>query len=119
MQRSRVRLLLILLLVGAAGGLSIVDHAPGAPRMWAVEPQEAKPGDAVVVFGDHLNGSRIQELYLTNVRAELSVETLEQSLDAIRFKVPGGTLRGRYWLAYPAPGVELILLVQPVSLAVR
>ena len=118
MRRSRVVLLLVLFLVAAAPGFSVVDEGRGVPHMRAVLPDTAKPGDLVVVSGDYLDRP-IGGVYLTTDDMEVKVEVLERSANTIKFKVPANIAPGRYRLAYLTAGVEPMFLLQPVWLAVR
>lgn len=66
------------------------------PILRTVDPETVKPGDIATVSGDHMDKSRVAELYLTNGSADFKLEIVEQTSTVIRFKVPEKIAPGRY-----------------------
>jgi len=122
MRLFNVLALMALLLFGTrlASAESIKEpQALPVPIVQAVNPESAKPGDVVTVSGENLDKSRVTELYLTNGDVDLKVVIIDQSVKAIKFKVPEKATAGRYSLTVLLAGEDPKLLDEPVHLLVQ
>ncbi|MEP7367006.1 MAG: hypothetical protein ABI972_27420 [Acidobacteriota bacterium] len=88
------------------------------PLMHRAEPAIVKAGEAVTVYGQALDRSKVSDVMLTTEGKQIPVEVLEQTESFIRFRVPANVEPGRY---YPAVLMvkEAMVLVQPVILTVQ
>ena len=73
----------------------------------------AKTGDLVAAAGEDCDKAKVVELYLTDGTNDHKVVIIEQSAQAIKFKVPA-TKPGRYALMIKTGGSDAKLLEQPV-----
>jgi len=122
MRLFNVLALMALLLFGTKLASAESTKEPQAlpvPIVQAVNPESAKPGDVVTVSGENLDKSRVTELYLTNGDVDLKVVIIDQSVKAIKFKVPEKATAGRYSLTVLLAGEDPKLLDEPVHLLVQ
>ncbi|HVT91853.1 MAG TPA: IPT/TIG domain-containing protein [Bryobacteraceae bacterium] len=83
----------VVFLLGLATGT--VWAFQGSPSVTIVDPDTGKVGDAVTAKGANLGKSHVAEVYLTDNKKDTKLEVIEQTDEAIKFKVP--TLApGRY-----------------------
>jgi hypothetical protein len=92
--------------------------AAAQSRLTAVDPMNAKTGDLVAAAGQDCDKAKVVELYLTDGTNDHKVVIVEQSGDAIKFKVPSAK-PGRYALMIKTAGAAPKLLEQPVKLTVE
>jgi len=71
--------------------------------MQQVIPEEAAPGQTVMVTGYALDATNVRDVYLIDARTEYRVEILDQANRALHFRVPS-VPAGRMRLASIAPG---------------
>ena len=71
----------LILAAGAAFG-------QGMPRMTAVEPQNGKTGDVIVVSGENLQKDVVSKVYLTDGKNDIEVSVSEQTEKELKFKIP-------------------------------
>ena len=110
--------LLVAILLAAAPAPS-ADVQPGAPHMKRVEPESAKAGEVVTVFGEYLDATRVAVVYLTNGKVDLKTTIVEQKTNFIKIKIPDQATPGRFSLMILLAGPDPKLLEQPVTLVVR
>jgi|SRR5215472_18289532 len=82
-----------------------------------VDPATAKAGETVSAKGDGLDGSNVDQVYLTDGTNDFKCEVVEQTTTAIRFKVPGTMKPGRWAVMVHTKKGQLI--EQPVKLTVE
>jgi hypothetical protein len=76
--------------------------------MQQVNPEEALPGQTVIVTGQALDSANVRDVYLIDAKKDYRVEILDQTDMVLRFRVPS-IPAGRMRLASVAPGfAELI-----------
>ncbi len=88
------------------------------PLMREVNPDAAKPGDAVVVTGEYLDKAHVAEVFLTAGDVTLKVEVLSQEAGKIRFVTPKAE-PGRLRLMVLTKGGEPVFIEQPVMLEIK
>ncbi len=88
------------------------------PRLVAVDPAACAPGAEVAVEGQNLGKENVAKLFLTAGGKDIELEVLEQSGDAIRFRVPDDTAHGQYNLMVQTAGPTPALMEQPVRLEI-
>jgi len=122
MRLCKVASMMIVLL----GGVTLVSRAVAkdpevlpTPMMRAVNPDSAKAGEIVTVSGEHLDKSRVADLFLTNGQKDVKVEIVEQTATSIKFKVPNSVAAGRYNLLVLLVDIEPKLIEEPVRLTVE
>lgn len=113
MKRSFILLLAITLALPA-----IALCASGVPMMRALDKEEAKHGDTVIVSGESLGKANVGELYLTDGKNDLKVKITEQTNSAITFVVGKEVKFGRYSLMILTAGETPMFIEQPVKLSV-
>jgi len=84
--------------------------------MQHVTPEEAAPGQSVMVTGFALDAANVRDVYLLDAKKEYRVEILDQANTELRFRVPS-VPAGRMRLASIAPGYAE-LMEQSVFLTV-
>ena len=72
-----------LLLAAAASA-----YGQAMPRMTAVEPQNGKTGDVIVVSGENLQKDVVAKVYLTDGKNDIEVSVSEQTEKELKFKIP-------------------------------
>src|SRR3954452_17906843 len=80
--RTSFVLLLVLLAASASA------FAQAMPRMTAVDPQNGKSGDVIVVSGENLHKESVAKLYLTDGKIDIEVPISEQTEKELKFKIP-------------------------------
>jgi hypothetical protein len=93
--------------------------AAEAPQMSTVEPGNGKAGAVLKVHGVHLDKSHVDEVYLTDHSFDLQVKVLNQTADAIEFRIPPAAKPGRLQLMVKTAGKTPYLLEQPVYVTVE
>jgi hypothetical protein len=58
------------------------------PRMTAVEPQNGKIGDVIVVSGENLQKDSVAKVYLTDGKNDIEVVVSDQTEKELKFKIP-------------------------------
>jgi hypothetical protein len=58
------------------------------PRMTAVEPQNGKSGDVIVVSGENLQKDAVAKVYLTDGKNDIEVSIDAQTEKELKFKIP-------------------------------
>ncbi len=108
----------ILLLAAALLFPAIALAANGVPMMRALDKEEAKRGDTVVVSGESLGKATVGELYLTDGTNDVKLKITEQTNSAITFVVGKDVKFGRYSLMILTAGETPMFIEQPVKLSV-
>jgi hypothetical protein len=106
-------LILSFLLIFAATASAQVPH------MTNVDPGKGKIGSVLRVTGVHLDKQKVEEVYLTDHTFDMMVKVLEQSDDAIKFRIPPSVKPGRVQLLVKTAGKEPLLLEQPVFITIE
>ena len=88
-----------------------------AQSVTTVDPATAKAGETVSAKGDGLDGSNVDQVYLTDDTNDFKCEVVEQTATVIRFKVPGKMKPGRWAVMVHTKKGQLI--EQPVKLTVE
>jgi len=89
------------------------------PRLISVTPDTGKVGDLLTVEGENLDKSNVKALYLTDGQTDWKTEIVEQTSDAIKFKIPKNAKPGRFNLMVLTAGDDPRLLEQPVKVTVE
>jgi hypothetical protein len=89
------------------------------PQMQTVEPAAAKNGDLVTVTGENLGSAIVAALYLTDGKADVKVEIIEQAQTSIKFKVPAGMKAGRFALMVLTKGKDAKFIEEPVKVLIE
>jgi hypothetical protein len=89
------------------------------PVMRTVNPETVKAGETATVVGEYLDKTRVADLFLTNAQGDIKVEILEQSVSAIKFRVPAKAAAGRYNLLVLLVDLEPKLIEEPARLTVE
>ena len=89
------------------------------PVMRTVNPETVKAGEVAVVSGDYLDKSRVAELFLTDGKADVKVEIVEQQKTELKFRVPAKTQSGRYNLLVLMVATEPMLIEEPARIRVE
>jgi len=110
--------LLILFFVSLCGGLASSACAQ-VPQMFSIDKGEGQIGTVLRVTGVHLEKDKVDEVYLTDHTFDMMVKVLEQSDNAIKFRIPPSVKPGRVQLVVKTGGDEPKLLEQPVYLTVK
>lgn len=108
----------ILLFVLALALPVIAFAANGVPMMRALDKEEAKRGDTVVVSGSNLGKANVGELYLTDGTNDVKVKITTQTESAVTFVVGKEVKLGRYSLMILTAGETPMFIEQPVKLNV-
>jgi hypothetical protein len=117
MLRSLIALLLLVLFASVV--VSAVDQGwVPTPLMRTVDPASAKAGAVVLVTGDHLDQSRVAQVFLQKGEENTQVEIVSQAAKSLKFKVPASVAPGRYRLVVLTAGPDPSLLEEPVSMMV-
>lgn len=112
-----VRICCVLIFALSLGAVAR-DPQP-VPHMKRAEPSAAKPGAVVTVFGEHLDKSRVAEVYFTDGKNDISVKILAQTGTSIKIEVPAKIATGRYCVMVLLADQEPTLLEQPVSVTIE
>jgi hypothetical protein len=67
---------------------SAVYAQQAMPRMTAVEPQNGKIGDVIVVSGENLQKDAVAKVYLTDGKNDFEVAVSDQTEKELKFKIP-------------------------------
>ena len=97
----------------------IVSQETAVPRLNTVEPGNGKTGDTLTATGSNLGKESIAELYLTDGKNDTKVAMIEQTAEAVKFKIPASVKAGRYSLMVLTKGQNARLIEQPVRLTVE
>jgi IPT/TIG domain len=89
------------------------------PTMRTVEPASGKVGDVLVVEGTNLGQDTVAALYLTDGKADVRVNILEQTATSIRFKIPPEAKPGHMALMVLTKGPQPTLIEEPVKVTVE
>ena len=89
------------------------------PVMTSVEPASGRVGDVLVVRGESLGPERVAALYLTDGKADIKVQIIEQTASTIRFKIPPEAKPGRMALMVLTREVDPKLIEQPVKITIE
>ena len=90
------------------------------PRMTAVEPQNGKLGDVIVVSGENLQKDVVAKVYLTDGKNDIEVTVSDQTDKELKFKVPAKAT-GRLSLmilTHAKDPKDAKLIEQPVKLQI-
>jgi hypothetical protein len=96
---------------------SVSAFAQAMPRMTAVEPQNGKTGDVIVVSGENLQKDAVAKVYLTDGKNDIEVAVSEQTEKELKFKIPAKAT-GRLSLMVLTAGKDAKLIEQPVKLQI-
>lgn len=100
-------------------GLTAARDPLPVPHMKRAEPTTAKSGATVTVFGEHLDKSRVAEVYLTDSKNDIPVKILEQTEGSVKILIPEKISPGRYFVMVLLADKEPTLLEQPVAVTVE
>ena|SRR5689334_8391279 len=89
------------------------------PQMSSVSPRGGKIGAVLSVTGIHLDKTKVEEVYLSDHTLDMMVKVLEQSDDAIKFRIPPSVKPGRLQLVVKTTGKNAVILEQPVYITVE
>jgi hypothetical protein len=89
------------------------------PMMSSIEPASGKIGDVITVRGSYLGKDTVAALYLTDGTIDTKVTIVQQSADAIQFKIPAGVKPGRLALMVLTSGTDPKLIEEPVKITVE
>src|SRR5271165_3941144 len=89
------------------------------PVMHKVLPESGKIGSVLRIQGDFLGKSKVDEVYLTDHTFDMKVKVLDQTDNAIEFRVPPFVKPGRLQLVLKTVGKEPVILEQPVYITVE
>jgi hypothetical protein len=110
----RPALVLSLLCFAGAAALSAQ-----VPVMNKVLPDSGKIGSVLRIHGAFLGKAKVDEVYLTDHTFDMKVKVLDQTEDAIEFRIPPSVKPGRLQLLVKTVGREPLLLEQPVYITVE
>jgi len=111
-----MRLTLVLSLLGLAEAASLSAQVP---IMNKVVPESGKIGSVLRIQGVALGKAKVDEVYLTDHTFDMKVKVLEQTDDAIEFRIPPFVKPGRLQLLLKTTGQEPLLLEQPVYITIE
>jgi hypothetical protein len=120
MQRiHRIFLTAVLFLVAIPMASLLAWRIPVGPVavMEQITPEEATPGEIVMVTGYGLDESNVRQVYLICGKSEYRVEIVKQISTALTFRIPGNVPPGTMRLAVMITG-RAELVEQPVVLRV-
>ncbi len=106
-----MRITLVLSLLCLAGAASLPAQVP---VMHKVLPENGQIGSVLRIQGVFLGKTRVDEVYLTDHTFDMKVKVLDQTEDAIEFRIPPFVKPGRLQLLVKTAGKEPMLLEQPV-----
>jgi hypothetical protein len=92
-EKQMVRLLMALILAGAAVFASV---AGPTPLMKEVQPDSAKAGDEVTVSGTNLEKANVAAVYLTQGEKTIKVKVTSQTDTEVKFTIPQDLKAGRF-----------------------
>lgn len=108
---------LVLCLV--AGGLVTAPLAAQIPVMHKVVPEIGQIGSVMKAQGVFLGKAEVEEVYLSDHTFDMKVKVLDQSDDAIQFRVPPFAKPGRLQLVIKTSGKEPFIMEQPVYVTIE
>jgi len=111
--KMKISIIVLILLAACVVGMA---QTP-LPRMTSVDPMNGKIGDVLVVTGENLQKTYVAKVYLTDGKADLQVEVVEQTETSIKFKIPAKAT-GRMSLMVLTTGKEPQLVEQPVKVTI-
>lgn len=91
----------------------------GMPKMTTVEPDQGKAGEQITVKGENLDKKSVAEIYLTDGKNDLKLPIVEQTAEAIKFRIPPSAKAGRFALMILTAGPEPKLIEQPVKVTIE
>jgi hypothetical protein len=98
-------------------GLLLFATMLRAQSITTVTPLTAKAGDTVSAKGEGIDSAKVDRLYLTDGTHDFICQMVEQTADAIKFKVPDMMQPGRWTVMVHTKKDQLI--EQPVKLTVQ
>lgn len=107
---------LVLSLACIAGAASL---AAQVPVMHKVVPESGKIGSVLKIQGVALGKTMVDEVYLSDHTFDMKVKVLDQSDDAIEFRIPPFAKPGRLQLVVKTAGKEPLIMEQPVYITVE
>ncbi|MFN7923086.1 MAG: IPT/TIG domain-containing protein [Bryobacteraceae bacterium] len=119
MTRFQIAIALLLVLLVPAALVAFGEGGSGVPFIRTVDPGVVKPGATVTASGDNLSATNVQSLMLTKGDKDTTVNMVQQTTAAIKFKLPAAIEPGRYSLTVLTAGKEPMLIEQPVFLTVE
>jgi len=102
--------LVVLASSGHFGGSGRGSGLPNVVRLSGLSPLIARVGDVVTASGDDLDSSKVKAVYLTDGKQTFESQTLEQTQDAIKFRVPEGTQPGPWREGEARPHFWILML---------
>ena len=93
--------------------------AAQVPQMSKVEPGSGTIGSVLRVHGVYLGKAKVDEVYLTDHTFDMKVKVLDQTDDAIEFRIPPSVKPGKLQLLVKTTGKQPLLLEQPVYITVE
>jgi len=93
--------------------------AAQVPVMATVQPESGKIGSVLRIHGIHLGKAKVDEVYLTDHTFDMKVRVLDQTDDAIEFRIPPSVKPGRLQLLVKTVGKQPLLIEQPLYITVE
>jgi hypothetical protein len=87
--------------------------------MATVQPESGKIGSVLRIQGIHLGKAKVDEVYLTDHTFDMKVKVLDQTDDAIEFRIPPSVKPGRLQLLVKTVGKQPLLIEQPLYITVE
>lgn len=88
--------ILSLLATAVLSPVSVDRQTHDRPRVVRVEPDVARPNEAVTAFGANLDRTHVMELILSSRDSNALAHIIEQRDDRIRFRIPQFPAAKRY-----------------------
>ena len=110
---------LLLAVLAALAAAVLLSAQSTVPQMQSVDPASAKNGDEVTVTGVNLGPGTVAALYLTDGKADVKVEIVEQTDAAIKFKIPATMKTGRFALMVLTKGKDAKYIEEPVKVLIE
>lgn len=101
-----------------AFGLPVFCDGAPSPRVNTVTPDSGAVTVEFTAAGENLGKAMVAELYVTDGKNDVKVTLIEQTAEAIKFKVPGTVKAGRYGLMILTSD-RMQFIEQPVKLTIE
>jgi hypothetical protein len=88
------------------------------PRVTAVTPDPGKVTAEFTATGDNLSKTQVAEVYLNDGKDDVKVTIVEQSKEALKFKLPVGMKAGKYGLVVLTVD-RMQFIEQPVKITIE
>lgn len=88
------------------------------PRVTAVTPDTAKANVEFTASGENLAKSQVSEVYLNDGKDDVKVTIIDQTKEALKFKLPAGMKAGKYGLVVLTTD-RMQFIEQPVKITIE